>query len=125
MGIQNLASTATKSVIPKLSGRFEEVVIVSLLRLGCTAVGCSARTVRMDIESRLGEKVSIAVLYATLGRLEEKGFISSELIGPTGQQSVRSQRLFSVTEGGRNAMSKLRFFTERVWEGVDDKAVAA
>lgn len=125
MKMKDLASAATKSVTPKLSGRFEEVVLVSLLRLGCTVVGCSARTLRMDIESRFGEEVSIGVLYATLGRLEERGFISSELAGPTGQPGIRSKRLFTVTEAGRHAVLELRFFTERVWEGFDGKIVAA
>src|ERR1700689_2987032 len=57
-------------------GEFEHVVILALLRLGDRAYGV---TVRQEIEARTGREASIGAVYATLDRLENKGYVKSQL----------------------------------------------
>jgi hypothetical protein len=55
-------------------GEFEQIVLVALLCLDPDAYGMA---VRREIEERTGRRVSIGAVYATLERLESKGYASS------------------------------------------------
>ena len=56
-------------------GAFEQLVLFALIRLGDNAYGMK---IRREIASRTDRDVSIGAVYATLERLEEKGFVSSQ-----------------------------------------------
>lgn len=55
-------------------GESEHLVVLALLRLSDHAYGV---TVRQEIEARI--EVSIGAIYATLVRLEDKGYVTSDL----------------------------------------------
>ena len=57
-------------------GEFEHIVMLALLRPGDRAYGV---TVRQEIEARTGREASIGAVYATLDRLENKGYVKSQL----------------------------------------------
>src|ERR1044071_9054581 len=80
-------------------GEFEHLVILALLRLGDRAYGV---TVRQEIELRAGREVSIGAIYATLERLQRKGYVRSALGEPTRERGGRSKRFFRVTGKGRS-----------------------
>lgn len=61
-------------------GEFEHIVVLALLRLGDRTYGV---TVRQEIELRIGREVSIGAIYATLGRLETKGYVNSSVLRGT------------------------------------------
>jgi len=94
-------------------GEFEHIVVLALLRLGDRAYGV---TVRQEIELRIGREVSIGAIYATLGRLETKGYVNSYLGDPTPERGGRSKRFFRVTAKGVAAVNRtlraLRSMTE-------------
>jgi PadR family transcriptional regulator, regulatory protein PadR len=74
-----------------LLGSLECVVLLALVRLGPEAYGM---TVRREIEKRTGRDISIGAVYATLERLETKGFVSSFTGEPTAERGGRAKRLF-------------------------------
>ena len=84
-------------------GEFEYVVILGLLRLCEDAYGV---TVRQEIEARTGREVSIGAVYATLDRLEAKGYVKSRLDEPTPERGGRSKRFFRVTPKGILAVNR-------------------
>jgi len=55
-------------------GEFEHIVVLALLQLEERAYGV---TVRQEIELRTHREVSIGAVYATLDRLETKGYVKS------------------------------------------------
>ena len=55
-------------------GEFEHIIMLALLRLEDRAYGV---TVRQEIEFRTKREVSIGAVYATLDRLETKGYVKS------------------------------------------------
>src|SRR4029434_3381352 len=55
-------------------GSLEQIVMLAVLRLGTNAYGI---TVRREIEEQTGREISIGAVYATLERLEAKGYVSS------------------------------------------------
>jgi PadR family transcriptional regulator PadR len=84
-------------------GEFEHIVILALLRLGDRAYGV---TVRQEIEARTGREASIGAIYATLDRLENKGYVKSQLGEPTPERGGRSKRFFRITAKGTLAVNR-------------------
>jgi PadR family transcriptional regulator, regulatory protein PadR len=97
-------------------GEFEHIVVLALLRLADQAYGV---TVRQEIESRIGREVSIGAIYATLDRLEAKGYVKSRLGEPTPERGGRSKRFFRVTADGRAAVNRTHRALQNMTEGLN------
>src|SRR5437773_9555976 len=95
---------------------FEHIVILALLRLAERAYGV---TVRQEIEARTGREVSIGAIYATLERLEAKGYVKSEFGEPTPERGGRSKRFFHVTAKGMAAVNRSHRAIKTMTEGLD------
>ena len=85
----------------ELLGSLEHIVLLALVRLDGTAHGT---LVRREIEARTGRDLSIGAVYATLERLERKGYLSSSIGEPTPERGGRAKRLFRVDAAGRQAL---------------------
>jgi DNA-binding PadR family transcriptional regulator len=68
------------TLVIRLTGEFEHIIVLALLRLEDRAYGV---TVRQEIEFRIKREVSIGAVYATLDRLETKGYVKSYHGDPT------------------------------------------
>jgi PadR family transcriptional regulator, regulatory protein PadR len=97
-------------------GEFEHIVVLALLRLGDRAYGV---TVRQEIESRTNREVSIGSVYATLERLETKGYVKSHRGDPTPERGGRSKRFFRVTPGGVAAVNRTQRALQSMTQGLD------
>jgi PadR family transcriptional regulator PadR len=71
------------------------------VRLGENAYGM---TVRREIEVRTGRDISIGAVYATLERLQTKGYVSSQVGEPTAERGGRAKRLFRIEADGEAAL---------------------
>ena len=96
-------------------GEFEQVVLLSVLRLGEGAYGVP---IREEIEQRAKRKITIGALYATLNRLEAKGYLSSWFADPTPRRGGRSRRYFRLLPAGERALAEYRTMLDRIWSGV-------
>jgi DNA-binding PadR family transcriptional regulator len=96
-------------------GEFEHIVILALLRLEDGAYGV---TVRREIERRTRREVSIGAVYATLDRLETKGYVRSHRGDPTPERGGRSKRFFRVTGQGVAAVSRTHRALRSMTEGL-------
>jgi DNA-binding PadR family transcriptional regulator len=74
-------------------GRFEEVVLLALLRFPENAYGVP---IRREIAERPGRDVSFGAVYTTFERLERKGYVSSRVGEPTQERGGRAKRYFRV-----------------------------
>lgn len=97
-------------------GEFEQVVMIALAHLGENAYGM---TIRGEIEKRTGRSVSIGAVYATLDRLERKGYVSSWLADPTAERGGKAKRYFSLEPAGIIAIQRAREMLTSMWEGLD------
>lgn len=97
-------------------GEFELIVTLALLRLADRAYGVS---VRQEIAERTGRDVSIGAVYATLDRLENKGYVRSQLGDPTPERGGRSKRFFQVTAKGVAAVNRTQTAVQLLMEGLD------
>jgi len=96
-------------------GEFEHIVVLALLRLEDRAYGV---TVRQEIEFRAKREVSIGAVYATLDRLESKGYVKSRRGDPTPERGGRSKRFFRVTAKGVTAVNRTQRALHKMTEGL-------
>lgn len=96
-------------------GEFEHIVMLALLRLPDRAYGV---TVRQEIEVCTGREVSIGAVYATLDRLESKGYVRSNFGDPTPERGGRSKRFFHVTGKGVAALSRTHHALRQMTQGI-------
>ena len=96
-------------------GEFEHILLLALLRLGKNAYG---RVIRQVIEERINRNVSIGALYATLERLEKKGYVTTKTGEPTPERGGRAKRYFKVSAAGKRALMDTRNSLENMWQGL-------
>lgn len=97
-------------------GEFEHIVLLALLRLEHEAYGV---TVRQEIQSRIQREVSIGAVYATLDRLETKGYVKSSQGDPRPERGGRSKRFFRVSAKGVAALNRTHSALRRMTQGLD------
>lgn len=98
-----------------LLGSLEHIVLLAVARLGEDAYGV---TVRREIERRTGRDLSIGAVYATLERLEVKGYVSSSVGEPTAERGGRAKRHFRLTPAGKRALAATQRALQRMSAGL-------
>ncbi|RIV24893.1 PadR family transcriptional regulator [Fibrisoma montanum] len=94
-------------------GEFEEIVLLMVAILDGQAYGV---TVSQEIEQHTGRIVTFGTVHNTLIRLEEKGFVKSELGGATAERGGRRKRLFRVTALGSRALQDIQQLRNELWQ---------
>ena len=96
-------------------GEFEEVVLLTVAILDEGAYGV---TVTQEIEQKTGRTVGFSTVHTTLQRLEEKGFLSSQMGGATAERGGRRKRFFTVTASGRKALQEVKQVRADLWNAL-------
>ncbi|QIP15752.1 PadR family transcriptional regulator [Spirosoma aureum] len=96
-------------------GEFEEVVLIMVAILDGEGYGV---TVSQALEEHTGRIVTFGTVHNTLIRLEEKGFVKSELGGATAERGGRRKRLFRVTALGSRALQEIQQLRHELWQMV-------
>lgn len=102
-------------------GEFEQAVLLAILRLRSNAYGV---TIRREISERAGRAVSFGAVYATLERLETKGFVSSRLGEATPERGGKRKRYFQIEAPGQRALSEAHAYRKAMWAGLPKGALA-
>ena len=97
-------------------GEFEQLVLLAILRAGEDAYGVPIRHAIVD---RSGRDVSLAAVYKTLTRLEEKGFVAARVGGPTAERGGRRKTYYTLTAAGRRSLRQSVEVLRRVARGLD------
>ncbi len=94
-------------------GEFEHLVLLSVMSLAREAYGV---TIRRHLQQTIEREVSIGALYATLERLEKKGFITSQKGEATAERGGKAKRYFKLTTQGITALRETRNKLELMWD---------
>ncbi len=97
-------------------GSFEELVLFAVLRLSEQGYGAK---IRQKVEEATGRSISIGAIYATLDRLERKGFVSSWQGEATPERGGRAKRYFKVEGAGILALNETQAARNRITSGLD------
>ena len=99
----------------KVLGNFELMVMLAVIRLGDAAYGVP---ISKAIEESTSREVLIGSVYAALERLEEKGFVASEVGESTPERGGRAKRYFRITEKGLRQVRHTRSALIKLWQGI-------
>ena len=97
-------------------GEFEELVLLAILRLSENAYGV---TIRQIIEEKGKRATSYGAIYATLERLEKKGYISSRQGEATAERGGRAKRYYKVEGAGIKAINDTEMARRNIGMGLD------
>ncbi|HVA34257.1 MAG TPA: hypothetical protein VNG31_08925 [Candidatus Baltobacteraceae bacterium] len=96
-------------------GEFEQIVLLTVLRLGEGAYGA---LIRAEIERITDRSPAIGAIHATLDRLERKRLISSWMGEPTPERGGKAKRHFRIERSGILALKDALKTLERLRAGV-------
>jgi PadR family transcriptional regulator, regulatory protein PadR len=96
-------------------GSSEQHVLAALLRLRGNAYGV---TIRREIVERTGRDVAVGAIYATLDRLEAKGYVSSRVGEATPERGGRAKRYFEIEAPGERALNEAWRMSDRMRDGL-------
>jgi len=94
-------------------GEFEEVI---LLLVGILGKEAYAFKIAEEFESQTERSVSIGAVHSTLTRLEDKGFLKSEMGKSTAERGGRRKRIYTITAYGRRVLETSRDFRVSLWK---------
>ncbi|HSM03411.1 MAG TPA: helix-turn-helix transcriptional regulator [Longimicrobiales bacterium] len=97
-------------------GEFEQMVLLSVLRLGDDAYGLA---VKDELEGVAGRSPSSGSLYTTIERLERKGLLASRAGESSSERGGRPRRYLEVTPEGTEALSMSRGRLLALWDGIE------
>jgi PadR family transcriptional regulator PadR len=97
-------------------GEFEQLVLLAVLRAGDDAYGV---TIRGAIVRESRRDVSLAAVYKTLNRLEEKGLVLARVGEPTPERGGRRKRYYALTAAGRRSLRQSVQVLQRMARGLD------
>lgn len=97
-------------------GEFEQMVLLSILRLGDGAYGLA---IRSELDETAGRKPSSGSLYTTLDRMEKKGLIESHAGESTRERGDRPRRYVRVTAHGKAQLAQSRSTLLALWDGIE------
>jgi PadR family transcriptional regulator, regulatory protein PadR len=96
-------------------GDLEEIVLLAVARLEPHAYGMS---IRREIDEQSGRQVAIGAVYATLERLEDKGYVRLGSAPASAGRDGRPRRFFTITASGGKALEDAAHVRHRLWTGL-------
>lgn len=98
----------------QLLGGFEECLILAILKLGNRAYSVS---IAEAVEEATGKEVTVGSLFTTLGRLEDKNFVSSEVGEATKTKGGKAKRYYRVESAGYQALQETQAIKQKLDPG--------
>jgi DNA-binding PadR family transcriptional regulator len=96
-------------------GELELVVMLIVIRLGDDAYGVP---ITRELEQQTGKSLAFGTVYATLERLQKKGFVRSFLGEATSERGGRAKRYFLVTAAGLRTVRQTKRRLTKLWQGI-------
>lgn len=93
-------------------GDFEETI---LLLVGILGEEAYAFKLAEEFESQTSRSVSIGAVHSTLSRIEDKGFLTSEMGSASAERGGRRKRIYKITAEGQAALRKSRELKLSLW----------
>lgn len=105
-----------KSTGPALYlGEFELLILLAIVRLEEDAYGV---TIRDALERDTSREITLGAIYKTLGRLEDKGYVSTRLGEPTPERGGRRKKLYRLEPVGSRALKQSMADLRRLTRGL-------
>lgn len=93
-------------------GEFEELVLLAV----CILEQAYGVTVKKEVEKHSGRSVLLGAVHITLYRLQDKGYLQSEMGGNSEKRGDRRKRLFEVTDKGMEQLKAAQEVRQKMWQ---------
>lgn len=97
-------------------GEFEQMLLLTVMRLGDGAYGLA---IRDELTAVAGRTPSSGALYTTLERLERKGLLSAREEEGTADRGGRPRRYVRLTPEGTALLARSRSTLFALWDGLE------
>lgn len=101
----------------KLLSRIEEIILLSIWRLGEAAYGMA---IREDVIKATGKKWLLGAIYGPLGRLHKNGYVLTIKGDPTPERGGRSKVYYSLTLKGIKALREIQKVNALIWNDIEE-----
>jgi len=98
-----------------LLSRKEEIILLSIHRLGNKAYGIK---IRDDIEEVSGVAWPLGSLYTPISNLDKKGLIIAKKGDATAIRGGKAKIFFKLTGEGITALKNIKILHENLWENI-------
>jgi DNA-binding PadR family transcriptional regulator len=98
-------------------GEFEELVLLTIAALVNDAYSVA---ICDELEKYADRSVKLGVVHAVLNRLEEKGYVKSQLGEATQMRGGKRKRYYSVTNAGKAAIIRAKEVRDQLWSIIPD-----
>lgn len=95
----------------------ELMILLATMRVGDEAYTV---TIAREILDTARRDVALAVVYATLDRLQASGLVASRFGEPTAERGGRAKKFFRVTAKGLREARATQAALSALWRGVPD-----
>lgn len=95
-------------------GQLEELILLVVINLQETEKAYGPKVVAA-YTAHTDKTISLPAVHTVLRRLEDKGYLRSELGGATADRGGRRKRIYEITRYGYQALSTLRTQREKLW----------
>ena len=73
-------------------------------------------SIKSELEERLGNSLSVGSIQSALKRMEEKGFLTSELGEATNKRGGKRKRIYAATTQAFRTLEELREIRKNLWD---------
>lgn len=101
-------------------GELEELVLLMVGVLYPEAYGVA---VMDELEKQAGRSLNISAVHAVLTRLEEKGYLKSNMSEPTEERGGRRKRIFLLTAAGKRALEEANELRNQLYSRIPKMAL--
>ena len=100
----------------KLLSRIEEVILLSIWRLGDRAYGMA---IREEVIKATGHKWLLGAIYGPLGRLHKNGYVLTLKGESTPERGGRSKVYYRLSREGIKALREIQQVNSVIWNGIE------
>src|SRR5690606_36459672 len=101
-------------------GEFEEFVLLTVAALQDEAYGVE---IKREMERRMKQRLSVGSVQSALKRLEDKGFLKSQLGEATQKRGGKRKRIYTITRYAQKVLAELKDIRARLWESMPQLSV--
>ena len=101
----------------KLLSRIEEIILLSIWRLGENAYGM---TIREEVIKITGKKWLLGAIYGPLGRLYKNRYVYTLKGDPLPERGGRSRVYYRLTKEGIKSLQEIQSINALLWDGIKE-----
>ena len=101
----------------KLLSRIEEIILLSIWRLGDRAYGIA---IREEVIKATGKEWLLGAIYGPLGRLHKNGYVLTSKGDPTPERGGRSKVFYRLSSEGIKSLREIQQVNSVIWDGIEE-----